>query len=206
MKLYFHPASPFARKPLIAAALLGIELETSVVDIFAGAGQSPEYLKLNPQGKVPTLVDGDFSLWESNAIVQYLAEQAGETALFPRNAQSRADILRWQFWESTSWAPACSLFIYENMVKPILGLGEADPVELKKGEEKFHRSAKVLNKHLAKQSWLVGDSLSLADISVAPVLMYAEPAHCPLQGYDHIVSWFEKIQQLPAWIATSPSA
>ena len=206
MKLYFHPVSPFARKPRIAAALLGRELETQVVDIFAGEGQSPEYLQLNPHGKVPTLVDGDFSLWESNAIVQYLAAQAADSALFPRDDRSRADILRWQFWESTSWAPACGVFIYENVLKTMLGRGAADPAELKKGEEKFHRSAKVLNDHLAKRPWLVGDALSLADISVAPVLMYADSARYPLEGYDHIGSWFDKIQQLPAWIATSPSA
>lgn len=206
MKLYFHPASPFARKSRIAAALLDSKLETQVVDIFAGEGQSPEYLQLNPQGKVPTLVDGDFYLWESNAIVQYLASQAADSALFPRDNRSRADILRWQFWESSSWAPACGVFIYENMLKSMLGQGAADSEELKKGEEKFHRCAKVLNDHLAKRSWLVGDALSLADISVAPVLMYAASARYPLEGYEHIKSWFDKIQQLPAWISTSPSA
>ncbi|MDD5035677.1 MAG: glutathione S-transferase family protein [Methylococcaceae bacterium] len=206
MKLYFHPASHFARKPRIAAALLGIELETQVVDIFAGEGQSPEYLRLNPQGKVPTLVDGDFSLWESNAIVQYLATRAADSALVPPDDRSRVDIQRWQFWESTTWAPACGIFIYENVLKSILNRGEADAEEIRKGEEKFHRCAKVLNEHLAKHPWLVGDALSLADISVAPALMYADSARYPLEGYDHIGAWFDQIQQLPAWISTSPSA
>ncbi|MBS1213485.1 MAG: glutathione S-transferase [Proteobacteria bacterium] len=206
MKLYYHPASPFARKPRLAAALLGIELETEKVDLFAGAGQTPEYLKLNPQGKVPTLVDGDFSLWESNAIVQYLGSKAPVSPLWPDDAQSRADILRWQFWESTSWAPACVVYVYENVLKPILGRGDPDPEELQKGEEKFHRCAKVLNDHLASRPWLVGDSMTLADVSVAPALMYAESGKYPLEGYDHIGVWFDKIQQLPAWASTDPSA
>lgn len=205
MKLYFHPASPFARKPRIAAALLGIELETELVDLFAGKGQTPEYLRLNPHGKVPTLVDGDFVLWESNAIVQYLASQAPQSAYFPQDARGRADLLRWQFWESTSWAPACSVFIYEIVLKPILGLGEADPEELRKGAEKFHRCAKVLDAHLSARPWLVGDGLTLADISVASVLMYAETARYPLEDYRHIRSWFDKIRQLPAWTATAPA-
>lgn len=206
MKLYYHPASPFARKALIAASSLGIGLETQLVDLFAGEGQAPEFLRLNPQGKVPTLVDGDFSLWESNAIVQYLANQAADSSLFPADAQSRADILRWQFWESSSWSQSCMVYIYENVLKPVLARGEADPGEIKKGEEKFHRYAKVLDDHLAAHPWLVGDTMTIADLSVAPVLMYAEAGKYPLASYSHIQAWFGKIQQLPAWIASEPPA
>lgn len=204
MKLYYHPASPFARKPRIVASMLGIELETEMVDLFAGKGQTPEFLRLNPQGKVPTLVDGDFSLWESNAIVQYLAAQAPASPLFPTDARSRADVLRWQFWETSAWAPACVVYVYEYLLKPIMGRGEADPEEIRKGEEKFHRFAKVLDGHLAAHPWLVGDAMTIADLSVAPVLMYAEAAHYPMEGYAHIAAWFGKIRQLPAWAATEP--
>jgi len=206
MKLYYHPASPFVRKVLIVASLLGIELETQKVELFAGQGQSPEFLRLNPQGKVPTLVDGDFLLWESNAIVQYLAAVAPASPLLPADARSRADILRWQFWETSNWAPACAVYIYENVLKPMLGKGAADQDELRKADEKFHRFAKVLDGHLADHPWLVGDALSLADLSVAPILMYAEPGKYPLAGYPHILAWFGKIQQLPAWAATAPPA
>ena len=206
MKLYYHPASPFVRKVLLTAELLGIELEKQIVELFAGAGQSPDYLRVNPQGKVPTLVDGDFTLWESNAIVQYLAALAPASPLLPSDTRSRADILRWQFWESSNWAPACAVYINENVLKPMLGRGEADPAELKKADEKFHRFANVLDSHLSAHPWLVGDALTLADLSVAPVLMYAGPGKYPLDGYPHIAAWFGKIQQLPAWIATAPPA
>ncbi len=205
MKLYYHPASPFVRKVLIVASLLGIQLETQRVDLFAGEGQSPEFLRLNPLGKVPTLVDGDFSLWESNAIVQYLAALAPDSALLPGDARSRADILRWQFWETANWAPTCAVYVFENVLKPMLGRGEADAEELKKAEEKFHRFAKALDGHLAVHTWLVGDTMTLADLSVAPILMYAEPGKYPMEAYPHIAAWFGKIQQLPAWVATEPS-
>jgi glutathione S-transferase len=149
-------------------------------------------------------VDGDFSLWESNAIVQYLAAQAPAAPLFPSDARSRADILRWQFWESSSWAPACIIYVMENVLKPMLGKGEADPEELGKADEKFHRFAKVLDAHLAAHPWLTGEAMTLADISVSPMLMYAKDARYPMAGYPHIEAWFDKIQQLPAWIATAP--
>jgi glutathione S-transferase len=206
MKLYYHPASPFARKVLIVAATLGIELETQVVNLFAGEGQTPEFLLLNPLGKVPTLVDGDFTLWESNAIVQYLAALAPDAGLVPEDARGRADILRWQFWETSNWAPTCAVYVYENVLKPMLGRGEPDAAELAKAEEKFHRFAKALDAHLSGRPWLVGDALSLADLSLAPILMYAEPGKYPLADYPHIQAWFGKIQQLPAWIATEPPA
>lgn len=206
MKLYVHPASPFARKTVMAASLLGIAAETVFVDLFAGQGQAPEFLKLNPQGKVPTLEDGGFTLWESNAIVQYLGSVAGDSPLYPNDAKVRADIARWMFWESTTWAPAGMVYVYENVLKAMLNRGEPDPEELRKGEEKFHRAAKLLDDHLAGRDWLVGDGLSLADISVAASLMYAVPGKYPLETYPNITRWFAQIETLPAWIATIPPA
>lgn len=206
MKLYCYPPSPYVRKVLLAAALLGIELEIQPLDLFAGESKTPDFLRLNPQGKVPTLVDGDFALWESNAIVQYLAEQAPGSALVPADARGRADVLRWQFWESTTWAPACMAYVYERLLKPKLGRGEIDPDKLQRADEKFHPSAQLLDEHLAARAWLAGDALSLADLSVAPMLMYAEKAQYPLTGYPHLAAWFAKVQQLPAWQATEPAA
>jgi glutathione S-transferase len=206
MKVYFHPVSPFARKVLITAQLLGLELEKEFVDLFAGKGQDATYLKLNPHGKVPTLVDGDFELWESNAIIQYLAALQAETSLYPNDTRVRADISRWLFWESSSWSQACMAYVYENMLKPIRGKGEADPEELRKADEKFHRFAAVLNSHLAQRAWLVGDGITLADISVAVSLMHAGPGKYPLEGYGHITRWFAQIEALPAWIDTTPPA
>jgi glutathione S-transferase len=206
MQLYYHPASPYARKVRIAASLLGVGLELQLVDLFSGEGQKPEFLRLNPNGKVPTLTDGDFALWESNAILHYLAAQVPQTPLFPSDARARADILRWQFWESSNWAPACGAYIYEYVLKTIMGLGEPDLEEVKKAGDKFHRFAKVLETHLAGRAWLVGETMSFADIAVAPVLMYAEAAQYPWENYPHIRAWFGRIEALPAWSETAPPA
>jgi len=95
MKLYSFPPSPNTWKVRAVAAHLGIPLEVEFVDLTKGASHSPDYLAINPTGRTPALVDGDFKLWESVAIMQYVASKT-PNALWPDNARARADITRWQ--------------------------------------------------------------------------------------------------------------
>ncbi len=112
MKLYTNLFSPNARKVHAVANELGIELETQTVDLRGGEQRTPEYLTLNPNGKVPTLVDGDTVLWESNAIMCYLAGK-GDTDLWPKTAK-RYDILRWMFWESNHLSNALNRLFFQK--------------------------------------------------------------------------------------------
>src|SRR5215468_10093786 len=96
MKLYGFPLSPNTWKARAVAAHLGLPLELEIVDLTKP--RTPDYLAINPTGRTPTLVDGDFKLWESNAIMQYVASRSAN-ALWPDNARTRADIARWQFWQ-----------------------------------------------------------------------------------------------------------
>lgn len=204
MKLYVHPMSQNARKALITARHLGIPLETQVVDLMTGQQRQPEFLALNPNGKVPTLVDGDFVLWESNAICQYLASKKPGNSLWPEDERSRADICRWQCWELAHWTPTLFIFFRENMIKKFMGQGDPDRAELEKGEEKFSEIAGMLNNHLAGRDYLVGKDVTLADISIASHLMHAQRGQLPLDGYTNINRWFGRIERLPAWQATQP--
>lgn len=204
MKLYHDPFSPNCRKVLMTAMHLGIPLETQAIGLRTGEHRAPEYLKLNPNGLVPTLVDGDFVLWESNAIMQYLASKTPGNTLWPSDERARADIARWQYWDVAHWVPAHRTHTWENMIKPLFGLGQPDAAELKKGEEKFHRFTGVLNGHLANRDFLVGKTLTLADLSVAPYLMYAQPSRFPLEGYANVRRWFGQIEALSIWRETTP--
>lgn len=203
MKLYYAPASGPARRVRITAILLGINLETEVVDVLRGAGQQPEFLRLNPNGKVPTLVDGDFVLWESNAIMQYLAGKCPGTALYPDDIRARADITRWQSWHLAHFGPAVAVYVAENLFKPLRGLAP-DTAALAKVEVEFNRYAKVIDDHLSTRTWLLGDTLTLADISAGTGLMYAEAGRVPLGAYPNIRRWFSQLQALPAWAKTEP--
>ena len=96
MKLYMNPTSPNVRRVRLTAAVLGLQLEEKNLDLAKGEQKRPEFLAFNPNGAVPTLVDGDFVLTESRAIMQYLASRKPESGLLPHDERARADVTRWQ--------------------------------------------------------------------------------------------------------------
>lgn len=203
MKLYYFPPSLNTRKAHAVAIHLELPLELQLIDLQKGEQHTPEYLKLNPTGRTPVLQDGDFILWESTAIMQYLASQVSNT-LWPEDMKSRADIVRWQSWELAHWNQGCLPLQYENFLKQLLQLGDPDPQAVQRATEIFHKEATVLNTYLADRKFLVNDTLTLADFSVASNLTYAVPGRFPLDDYPHIRSWYARIEELPAWQKTAP--
>jgi glutathione S-transferase len=203
MKLYGFPPSPNTWKVRAAAHQMGTTLELDFVDLTKGQQRSPEYLALNPCGRAPVLVDGDFTLWESNAIMQYLGART-KTPLWPDDARARADITRWQSWHLAHWNAGVVPLGFENVVKQLLQLGPPDPAVITKATEIFHREASVLDKHLAQHEYLVGDRLTLADFTVAAPLFLAERAEIPVEKYGNIRRWFGAQATLPAWQETAP--
>jgi glutathione S-transferase len=204
MKLYGFPASPNTWKVRALAAHLKMPLEFEFVDLVKGAQHTPAYLALNPTGRTPVLVDGDFKLWESNAILQYLASK-NATPLYPNDAKSRADIARWQCWDLAHWgAQACQPLTFENLVKKFVNMGPPDAAVVAKANETFGKEAKVLDAHLAKKKYLVGDAVTIADFSVAAPLFHAEGAQMPLGPYANIRGWFQRVAALPCWGESAP--
>lgn len=205
MKLYAFPPSPNVRKVQAVAQQLGIELEMQVVNLPEGEHRKPEFLKVNPNGMIPTLQDGDFILWESNAIMQYLAGKKPGNALWPSDERARADVTRWQFWDVAHWGPTCVTFIWQNMVKKLLNLGDPDPAALKEGAEKMERFGGVLDSHLANRDFIVGKNATLADFSIASYLAYAVPAKMPLEKFENIRRWNAGLDKIEAWKKTTPA-
>jgi glutathione S-transferase len=205
MKLYGFPPSPNTWKVRALAAHLELRLDLEFVDLTKGQSRTPEYLTLNPTGRTPTLVDGDFTLWESNAIMQYLASRSANS-LWPNNARVRADIMRWQSWQLAHWGKeGCEPLIFQRLVKAILKLGPPDAAILARGIEAFHREARVLEEHLSTASYLVGNERTIADFSVAAPLFYAKEAELPLAPYAHVRDWFGRVSALPCWRETAPA-
>jgi hypothetical protein len=114
----------------------------------------------------------------------------------------RADVARWQFWESTSWDPACAILVFERVIKAFFGRGAPDPTEVEKGLQRFQHAAKVLDGHLRGRTYICGNRLTLADFAIGADLTMAEPAQLPLEGYGEIRRWAAILADLPAWQRT----
>ena len=204
MRLYFHPLSSNSRRVLLSAHHLGINLEQVAVDLATGEHKSPDYLRLNPNGRVPLLVDGGFHLWESHAIMQYLADKTPEQQIYPREISARADVNRWLFWSAYHFAPAAALIIRERVSKTIIaGSSAPDPLEIARGEVQLPAAASVLDRHLAGKDWIAQGRLTLADFAVAAPLMHSVAAQLPLAQFTHLQAWFARVQSLDAWTTAS---
>jgi glutathione S-transferase len=203
MKLYFNPLSPNVRRVRLTAAVLGIELEEKLLDFSKGEHKNPEYLALNPNGAVPTLVDGDFVLTESRSIMQYLASKKPESGLLPKDEAARADVTRWQFWDSSHFSPQLGTYTFEKLIKGMVGLGEPDVAKLNEALVNFRRFGAVLNQRLEGRQYIVGNGLTLADLTVASSLMYAKQTEVPLAEFPNVEKWFARITALDGWKKSS---
>jgi glutathione S-transferase len=202
MKLYYDPVTVNCRKVAAGFGLLGAEFEKSHVDYFSGGHKAPEYVEINPNAALPALVDGDFTLWESNAILQYVADKNEAYAYYPRDTKVRADIHRWQLWEAAHWFPSCYVFLVENVVKPLLK-AEPDRAAIEKETPNWHRLANILDARLANQRWLCGEKVTIADISVAAPMHLHPFQKLPLDPHPNLRRWMTKdVEELSCWKAT----
>jgi glutathione S-transferase len=204
MKLYMNRLSPNVRRVRLTAAVLGLQLEEENLDLSKGEQKKPEVLALNPNGAVPTLVDGDFVLTESRAIMQYLASKKPASGLIPRDEQARADVARWQFWDSSHFSPQLGTLTFQRVLKPMMGIGQPDAGKVEEALAAFRRYAAVLNERLVGKQYIVGDSMTLADLTLAPSLMYAKQAEVPLAEFPNLQAWFSRISDTEAWKKTNP--
>jgi glutathione S-transferase len=199
MKLYMNALSPNVCRVRLAAAVLGVQLEEIKLDLAKGEQRTPEYLALNPNGAIPTLVDGDFVLTESRAIMQYLASKKPEAGLVPRDEAARADVTRWQFWDASHFSPPLGTITFEKIIKPMIGMGEPDTRRIEEALGNFRRFAAVLNKRLDGSAYVVGTGLTVADLTLASSLMYAKQVDLPLSEFPSVAAWFSGITERDAW-------
>jgi len=203
MRLYHHPYSFNARRAVMTALHLDSPVELVFVDLAKGEQRQPQFLKLNPNHKVPVLEDDGFVLWESYAIMQYLADKTPRQTLYPSETRARADVNRWLFWCSQHLSPAIAILNWEHVVKGFLGLGAADPAEIRRGEQLVREFAGILDAHLAGRDWISGDAVSLADIAIAAPFAATVPAKLPVTDLPNVQRWFAAMQTLEAWKRTA---
>jgi glutathione S-transferase len=196
--------SPNTRRVRLTARVLGLQLQEQHLDLAKGEHKTAQYLAFNPNGAIPTLVDGDFVLSESRAIMQYLVSKQPESGLLPRDQRSNADVVRWQFWDSSHFSPPLGSLAFQLIIKPLLGLGRPDAGKVEEALTEFRRFAAVLDQRLDGRQYVVGGALTLADLTLAASLMYAQQSDLPLGHFPNLQAWFSRISDLDAWRKTQP--
>jgi glutathione S-transferase len=202
LKIYAFPLSPRSFKPLWAANHLGVEFEFKLVDFSKGAQNESTFVALNPNGRAPVLDHDGYVLWESNAIVEYLASLKPDVGLVPSDARGRLQVTKWLYWESAHWDQACAIFAFERYVKKLFQRGEPDQSEIAKGEQQIARLGKILDGALSKTRYVAGDKFTIADLSLGASMTLAEKASLPLEPFRNIQRWGADLASLPSWKKT----
>jgi glutathione S-transferase len=202
--LYTTLKSGPGRKVLALCRYLELEPVLELVDVYIGEGQRRDYLAINPFGKIPTLVEGDFALWESNAILLYLAEAHADYRLSSQDPRKRADIVRWMFWESAHFQPAFGPVLTEFVGGWLQrGRGAVDPGDVRWDQQPLQGLCEFLDARLRAEAHIAGAERSIADFAVAGMMTYARAARFPFARYPSLARWFDELAGLPAWQSTN---
>ncbi|WP_201797857.1 glutathione S-transferase family protein [Photobacterium rosenbergii] len=195
LRVYGDIQSGNCYKVKLLLSLLGTHHEWQHVDILAGESQTPAFLQINPNGKIPTvqLEDGRF-LAESNAILTFFAE---DTPLLPQDKYQKAKVMEWLFFEQYSHEPFIAV---ARFIQKYQGLPEERKAEYDSLQTGGHKALKVMEKQLSNSPYLVGESLSIADIALYAYTHVAHEGGFFIQQYPHIQAWIEKIAQHPRYV------
>lgn len=200
LTLYEMQISPHARKVRLLASELGLKLDTVQVDPRTGETRSREFLARNPNGRVPTLDDNGFMLYELPAIMKYLASKKPERGLCGKDAKSQALIDQWTCWWVGGAEAAIDALAWELYIKPnILKKGGNDPGIMADAHARIDRFLPVLDKQLEGRDFVLGE-LSLVDFLIGPRLDTA-PAFLKfdISSYKNINAWLERLRAKPYW-------
>jgi glutathione S-transferase len=202
VKLYYSDILSAGRACAVAK-YLNAPVEYVYLDLVKGDQQKPTYLDVNPNGKVPTLVKGERITWESDAVICQLSLDM-DADLWPQDAR-QIEITRWFSWNQQHFSRAGGSLYFENIVKQRFGIGAPDPVAVEQALEEFRRWAAVLDDFLADRIWLVGNSMTVADFSVAMALPYADEARLPLSEFPNVCRWHDRLNQIESWREPFPA-
>jgi len=212
-EIYWVSGSPYSWRVLLALEAKRVPYRSRLLQASKGELKSPEYLALNPRGKVPTLKDGDFVLAESLAILQYLEHKHPQPALFGRNARATG----------RTWQLVSEYFSYLNgpvdrIVGPLyFGKAGEKADDIRAAAPKAHAELAQIESIVQKSKWLAGDELSAADIAIYPFVKSllraaskneAKPLDLGFLPFDatypRLDEWMKRVESLPGYERTVP--
>ncbi|WNB75208.1 glutathione S-transferase family protein [Methylomonas koyamae] len=193
MKLYDMELSGNCYKIRLLCGLLGIDYERVPVDLMQGQHKTEDFLRLNPRGQIPVLEDADALIWDSSAILLYLARQYGGEQWLPLAAKPMAEVMQW-------------LSLAQNEL--LYGLARARaakkfnrPWDVEQCQQHGVLGLQVLERQLATNAWLAGSQPTIADIACYPYVALAPEGGVALAEFPAVLAWMQRIRELPGYVA-----
>jgi GST-like protein len=184
-------------KPVIFLEEADIPYDLTVIDFAKREQKAPNYVKLNPNGRIPTIVDrsnGDFAVFESGAILWYLAEKYGQ--FLPSDVNSRSETLQWLMFQMGGIGPMMGQAMYfQRIAAPN---GQDIPFAIERYVNESRRLLEVLNTRLEGREWLAGDEYTVADMATYPWARAYVWAKTSIEGLDNLKAWFDRLDARPA--------
>lgn len=193
MKLYTHPLSGHAHRASLFLSLVGADVEEVVVDLAAGEHKTPDFLKLNPFGQLPVLVDGDTVIADSAAILVYVARKSGRSDWLPDTPEGAAAVQRWLSVAAgqIAYGPCAARLI------TVFGK-KFDAEEV---IARAHGVLAQIDAELVGRNWMIGgDQPTIADVALYSYIANAPEGNVDLAGYPHVLAWLRRVEGLDGFV------
>jgi len=198
MKLYNANFSPNTLRVRAVANELGIDLEIIDIDVMGGENKKDDFIALNPNAKIPVLEDGDFVIWESRAINNYLASKNPGHGLYPDDPKERAMVDQWSYWQAIHLGPAMQKVAFERFIKSKFGMGKPDEEVIASQLKDVRQFLDVLEINMLDKEWVTG-KLSVADFALASTFMFRKQANISLATTPNVQKWIERVESKNSW-------
>jgi len=200
LTLLGRPNSSNVKKVLWTLEELGLAYDNVKLGGSYGGMDDPSYLALNPNGKVPTLRDGDLTIWESNTIVRYLAARYGKGSLWIEEDGARAQAEKWMDWGASVVFPAFHDILFHTLRLP---QHQRDPAVIARGVNNFEKALAIMDGDLKNKAWLSGEIFGVGDIVTGVfVYYYYEMMLERQQSFAHVEAWYQRLKMRPAYVKT----
>jgi glutathione S-transferase len=200
MKLYGHPWSNAARRVQMLCEECDIPYAYQLVDLMKGEQYTPTFLALNPNSKVPVMDDDGFVLWESQAIMRYLADKHKAVDWYPTEPKTRARIEQWLDWNQTRLGQEAGKIMYNTHFAG----DKRNDKAIEDAKKWLEKILPVLDDELKQHSYLGDDQPNLADIAVATNMAYLDMCQYDLKPYPAVARWYDSMKKRPSFAKTVP--
>lgn len=202
MKLYGHAKATCTLRVMMLLEELQVPYELVPIDLMKGEHKQPEYLKLQPFGKIPALVDDDFTIFESRCILRYLAKKYSDKLnLYGTDLKEQTLVDNWLEVEGQNYNGPISSIVYEKVFKKWSNR-ETDEEAVTKNLESLNHVLDVYDRVLSTRDYVAGDNFSIADIShvsYAHYLVEVAGLKEPFENHPYVNNWYKRLTTRPSW-------